>query len=119
MYAIIKTGGKQYKVKQGETIDVELLGCEPDAKIEFPEVLFFSDGSAQQVGAPHVKGVIVAGKFISQVSGPKISSVKYLPSHNVRKKFGHRQKYSRVEITEISSEKKEHHHKEAHHKKES
>lgn len=104
MYAIIKTGGKQYRVAVGDVIDVELLHIEEGKPVEFSDVLFWYDGSKTTVGSPIVNGCIVKGEIIdSSVSGPKVVSVKYRPSHNERKKFGHRQKYSRVKITAIAA----------------
>lgn len=101
MYAIIKTGGKQYKVAPGDFVDVELLDADFGAQVQF-DVLFVNDGSKQFVGAPVVEGAVVAGEIVDTVSGPKVTSVKYKPRQNQRRKFGHRQKYTRVKITEIS-----------------
>lgn len=101
MYAIIKTGGKQYKVAPGDFVDVELLDADLGSEVKF-EVLFVNDGDKQQVGAPLVDGASVIGEVIDWVSGPKVTSVKYKPSHRDYRKFGHRQKYSRVKITSIS-----------------
>jgi large subunit ribosomal protein L21 len=101
MYAIIKTGGKQYKVAPGDIIDVELLDADFGAQVKF-DVLFVSDGTSQQIGAPVLDGVTVAGEIIDCVGGPKVTSVKYKRSHHQYRKFGHRQKYSRVKITEVS-----------------
>lgn len=104
MYAIIKTGGKQYRVAVGDIIDVELLHIEDGSPVEFKDVLFFNDGKASKVGLPNVAGCVVKGEIVSsQVAGPKVVSVKYKPSHNERRKFGHRQKYSRVKITAIAA----------------
>lgn len=103
MYAIIKTGGKQYRIKKGDIIDVELIQGETGDEIEFSEdVLFFFDGKASKVGSPFIKGRTVKGKVLGRSSGPKITSVKYKPSHHQYRKFGHRQPYSQIEITEIS-----------------
>lgn len=103
-YAIIATGGKQYCVREGDTIDVELVDAELGADVHFP-VLFINDGSKATVGAPSVKGATVIGEFIGAAAGPKVSSVKYKPSHHQYRKFGHRQKYSRFKIKEISAKK--------------
>lgn len=107
MYAIIKSGGKQYRVKKGDVIDIELLEGEPGSKVEFKEILFLSDGNQTKVGSPSVSGFIVTGEFLGISQGPKITSVKYQPGNHY-KKFGHRQKYSRVKITDIGA--LEHHH---------
>lgn len=102
MYAVIKTGGKQYPVKAGETIDVELLHQEVGALVEFSEVLFVANGESKEVGNPSVAGYIVKGQVIGASAGEKIESIKYKPSHNEVRKFGHRQHYTRVKITEIA-----------------
>lgn len=107
MYAIIKTGGKQYRVAQDDVIDVELLHAEDGAKVEFKDVLFFCDGDKQNIGKPIVSGCVVSGEVIGTVPGQKIVSVKYKPSHNQCRKFGHRQHYSRVKITAIGKKSKE------------
>lgn len=101
LYAIIKTGGKQYKVAPGDVIDVELLDADFGAQVQF-EVLFVTDGASQQVGSPLVAGASVTGEIVDCVGGPKITSVKYKQRQNQRRKFGHRQKYSRVKITEVN-----------------
>ena len=103
MHAVIKTGGKQYPVKEKTIVDVELLDGEIGSTFEFNEVLFVSDGSKTHVGAPHVNGYKVVGEIIDCVSGPKIKSMKFKRSHNTRKKFGHRQHYTRVRITAVTS----------------
>lgn len=105
MYAIIKTGGKQYRVAVGDVIDVELLKEEIGSEVKFNEVLFFNNGSQPLFGEPMITDCFVVGELIDFVSGPKITSVKYIPG-NHRKKIGHRQHYSRVRITQIESSKK-------------
>lgn len=102
MYAIIQSGFKQYRVKPGDEIDVELLGKEPGSSVEFKDVLFHNG----KVGAPSLTDIIVMGEVVAQTSGPKITFMKYRPSHNSRRKHGHRQKYSRVKITGIKEDKK-------------
>lgn len=102
MYAIIETGGKQYRVEKGDIIDVELLGqLDNGSKVEFKEVLFLNNGNKSIVGTPHIAKCLVNGEFIEQVKGPKVIAYKYKERKNVRKKVGHRQKYARVRITEI------------------
>ena len=100
MYAIIKTGGKQYRVEQGDIIDVELLGEEKT--VNFNEVLFASDGKTAQVGTPHVAGFVVKGEVLGEVKGDKVFAFKYKRRKNYRRKVGHRQRYNRVKITEIA-----------------
>ena len=107
MYAIIKTGGKQYRVAPGDIIDVELLGSDAGAQVEFGEVLFAFDGSKNHVGNPGISNFHVYGEVVGQASGEKVTSLKYKASHNQCRKWGHRQKYSRVKITSIGSKQKE------------
>jgi large subunit ribosomal protein L21 len=101
MYAIIETGGKQYRVEKGDVIDVELLGAEKGGTVEFKNVLFANTGSAAKVGKPHVDGMVVVGELMQEIRGPKVISFKYKKRKNYRRKVGHRQNYSRVKITEI------------------
>lgn len=108
MYAIIKTGGKQYRVAVGDVIDVELLNGEIGSQVKFGEILFLNNGSKQLIGGPHVSGWTVQGELVDLVAGPKVSCVKYIPG-NHRKKIGHRQHYSRVKITQIEEAKRGHH----------
>lgn len=103
MYAIIKTGGKQYRVKQGDFIDVELLHLEQGAHVNFEEVLMVSDGSSTKIGKPSLIGSSVKGEIVGDSKGPKITSMKYKASHRSYRKFGHRQHYSRVKITAIEA----------------
>ncbi len=100
MYAIIKSGGKQLRVEQDDIIEVELLGAEDGSQVEF-DVLLIGEGSNRHVGQPTVSGFVVVGEVLGESKGPKITSVKYKPSHNQWKKFGHRQRYARVKITKI------------------
>ncbi len=109
-YAIIKTGGKQYRVAQDDIIDVELLDAELGAQVEFPEILMLNDGDSAKFGKPSLSGAVVKGELLEVVAGPKLMSVKYKPSHHQYRKFGHRQHYSRVKITEIGKAKGEKHH---------
>jgi large subunit ribosomal protein L21 len=104
MYAIIETGGKQYKVEKGDVIDVDLLNTE-DSAIEFEKVLFFTDGEECKVGVPHVEKCVVIGQPVDEVKGPKVVAFKYKRRKNYSRKVGHRQKYSRVKITDIKMEK--------------
>jgi large subunit ribosomal protein L21 len=110
-YAIIKSGGKQYRVAEEDIIEVELLDAEIGGKVEFQEILFICDGSTIQVGKPAVGEYLVHGELLDIVGGPKVTSIKYKPSHHQYRKFGHRQHYARVKITGIESrkEKGKHH----------
>jgi large subunit ribosomal protein L21 len=104
-YAIIKSGGKQYRVAQDDIIDVELLGAEEGADIEFQDILFMHDGNEPSIGGPLVSNGLVTGQVLGEVKGDKIYSIKYKRSHNEVRKFGHRQRYQRVKITGISLKK--------------
>jgi large subunit ribosomal protein L21 len=115
MYVVIKIKGKQYKVAEGDLIDVDLMDGEIGSKVEFTEVLLFTDGSATQVGNPGLTGFTVKAELVDSVSGPKITSMKYKRSHHQYRKFGHRQHYTRVKITEISGHHKKHHKETKHH----
>jgi len=87
MYAIIKSGGKQYRVAIGDTVDVELLEGEIGSQIEFAEVLFVYNGSKSIVGGPHVPGGKVIGELIEYTAGPKVTSVKYIPGNHRKKNW--------------------------------
>jgi len=100
MYAIIQTGGKQYRVEKGETIEIEKLDCE-SSTIEFDNVLMFNDGKIAHVGTPHVAKCLVKGEFVGESKGPKVVSFKYKRRKNYHRKVGHRQKYMIVKITDI------------------
>ena len=76
MYAIIRTGGKQYRVAKGDIIDVEILKAEQGAKLEFDEILFVHDGKKAQIGEPSLSGYVVKGEVIGSSAGPKITSLK-------------------------------------------
>lgn len=116
MYAIIKTGGKQYRVEKDGIVDVELLQGDEGSHIEFSDVLFFSDGSSTKVGAPGIDGFIVRGEILGSVAGAKIDAMKYKQRKNQYRRFGHRQHYSRVQIHFIGSRDQDEGHK--HEKKE-
>ena len=102
MYAVIKTGGKQYRVQQGDVIFVEKINSQADEAVTFDEVLLVGDGDQTKIGAPTVAGAKVEGKVLSQVKAKKIVVYKYKAKKNERKKQGHRQPYTKVEITAIN-----------------
>lgn len=104
LYAIIKSGGKQYRVAKDDIIEVELLNAEPGSQIEFTDILFVCDGSTTKIGKPGLSGYSVKGELLGVVPGPKVVSMKYKPSHHQYRKFGHRQHYSRIKIKEIVKE---------------
>jgi large subunit ribosomal protein L21 len=102
MYAIIQTGSKQYKVKKNDVINVELLEAEVGAPVEFSQVLFVQDETGKAtIGTPIAREYVVKGQFVRLAKGPKITSVKYKRRKNEYRKFGHRQQYSQVKITDI------------------
>ena len=101
MYAVIKTGGKQYRVQQGDVIFVEKLNAQADEAVTFDEVLLVGDADQAQVGTPVVAGAKVEGKILAQVKSRKIVVYKYKAKKNERKKQGHRQPYTKVEITAV------------------
>lgn len=101
MYAIIEACGKQYKVVEGDTVFFEKLDTEEGKKVTFDQVILVSDDKKVQVGNPYVKGVKVEGKVVSHGKGKKIIVFKMKPKKNERKKQGHRQPYTKVEITAI------------------
>jgi large subunit ribosomal protein L21 len=101
MYAIIKTGGKQYRVAVGDLIDVELIEAELGGPVEFSEVLLVADGQNVQVGTPQVAGYVVKGELMDYIGGPKVHSMKYRKRKRSYKKWGHRQYYARVKIQSI------------------
>lgn len=100
MYAIIRTGGKQYKVEAGDEILVEKLELDNGSEVSF-EVLMLCDGENVTVGKPVVEGVVVRGEVMDQVKGKKLIVFKYKPKKNSRKKQGHRQPYTKVKISAI------------------
>ena len=103
MYAVIKTGGKQYRVQQGDVIFVEKLNAQADEAVTFDEVLLVGEADQSKVGTPVVEGAKVEGKVLAQVKGQKIVVYKYKAKKNERKKQGHRQPYTKVEITAINA----------------
>ena len=103
MYAIIESCGKQYKVAEGDVVFFEKLDVEEGKKVTFDNVVLVSDDKKVEVGAPYVKGVKVEGKVVSHGKGKKILVYKYKAKKNYRRTQGHRQPYTKVEITKIST----------------
>jgi large subunit ribosomal protein L21 len=101
MYAVIKTGGKQYRVAANDTIQIEKLEGSAGDSVEFTDVLMVSNGDAIDWGAPAVAGATVAGEIVGQVRGPKIVIFKKRRRKHYRRKNGHRQDLTAVRITEI------------------
>jgi len=100
-YAVFKTGGKQYRVKPGDTLDVELLPNEIDSVAEFGEVLALSDGGEVTIGAPTVTGAKVTARVLSHYKDRKLMVFKYKAKTRYRRKRGHRQTYTRLRIQDI------------------
>ena len=103
MYAIIESCGKQYKVAEGDVVFFEKLEGEEGKKVTFDNVVLVSNDSKVEVGAPYVKGVKVEGKVVSHGKGKKIIVFKMKAKKNYRRKQGHRQPYTKVEITTIKT----------------
>ena len=102
MKAVIVTGGKQYTVAEGDVLFVEKLGVEADTAVKFDQVLAVLDGENSKVGAPVVEGASVEAKVLKNGKGKKITVFKYKAKKNEKKKIGHRQPYTKVEITKIA-----------------
>src|SRR5688572_11177005 len=102
MYAIIKTGGKQYRVKSGEQLRVEALSADVGAAVSFEEVLLVGDGDGVKVGAPFVSGAKVKATVVSQGRGDKVRIFKLRRRKHYQKTQGHRQSYTEVRIDEIT-----------------
>jgi large subunit ribosomal protein L21 len=99
--AVIETGGKQYKVKEGDLIQVERLGKASDEEVTFDKVLLISGEGQFKVGDPIIKGAKVLGKFVQEMKGKKIFAFMYKRRKNYRRKVGHRQKYSLIKIESV------------------
>lgn len=104
MYAVIKTGGKQYKVQEGDTIRVEKLQAEEGGEINLDEVLMLADGESVSVGTPTVAGASVAANVQSHGRGEKIKVVKFKRRKHHHKQMGHRQAYTELKITGINAQ---------------
>jgi large subunit ribosomal protein L21 len=101
-YAVIHAGGKQYFAREGETLEVDRLPLQTGDAVKWEEVLLLVDDSKVTVGNPFVKGASVKGKVVDQIKGQKILVFKYIPKERYRKRRGHRQRYTRVMIENIS-----------------
>ena len=104
-YAIIRTGGKQYRVQPGDTLDVELLPNDVDSIAEFGEVLALSDGGVVTIGAPLVEGAKVTAQVVFHYKDRKLMVFKYKAKNRYRRKRGHRQTYTRLRIQDIELRK--------------
>jgi len=104
MLAVIKTGGKQYLVKPGDKIKIEKIDKKESSEIIFKEVLLVEKNRKLEIGTPLVKGAKVIGKILSQGKGKKVIIFKYKPKTRYKKKAGHRQLYTEIEILKIEKE---------------
>ena len=102
MKAIIVTGGKQYTVAEGDILYIEKLNTEENTTVKFDQVLAVLDGENSQIGAPVVEGACVEGTVVKNGKGKNITVFKYKPKKGEKKKMGHRQPYTKVEITKIA-----------------
>ena len=103
MYAVIETGGKQYKVNEGDTVFVEKLAAEDGAEVVFDKVLVAGEGADVKVGAPTVDGAKVTAKVVKSGKSKKITVFTYKLKKNEKRKMGHRQPYTKVEIVKIEA----------------
>ena len=104
MYAIIADGGRQYKVEEGQTIDIDLREVEDGSELAFDKVLAISDGENFTLGQPTVSGAQVTASVVGSVKGDKISVQKFRRRKDSRRRTGHRQKYTRVKIGSIKAQ---------------
>ena len=102
MKAVIVTGGKQYTVAEGDVLYIEKLNAEAESVVKFDEVLAILDGENSKIGAPVVEGAAVEAKVVKNGKAKKIHVLKYKAKKNEKKKIGHRQPYTKVEITKIA-----------------
>ncbi|MDR2462263.1 MAG: 50S ribosomal protein L21 [Verrucomicrobiales bacterium] len=102
MFAVIRTGGKQYKVASGEVLDVELISAEAGSTAKFDEVLLVADGDTVKVGQPTVSGASVSAEVVGQVKGDKVVAFKFRRRKGYHRTVGHRQKLTRVKITGVT-----------------
>jgi large subunit ribosomal protein L21 len=103
-YAIVESGGKQYKTVEGTTIDVDLMDIEVGQEVKFEDVLLVVEDEKIQVGTPSVKGAQVTTSVVDHIKGPKVDTFKYSPKKRIRVKTGHRQRYTRLKIETIEVE---------------
>ena len=102
MKAVIVTGGKQYTVAEGDVLYIEKLNAEAESNVKFDQVLAVLDGENTKIGAPVVAGAVVEAKVVKNGKGKKITILTYKPKKGEKRKMGHRQPYTKVEITKIA-----------------
>ncbi len=103
MFAIFKKGSKQFRVEVGSVVDVDLIDAEAGSTVEFNDVLCLGEETISQMGAPFIKGCSIKAKIVDTVYDKKKVGMKYTPRQRNYRKFGHRQRYTRVEITDIKT----------------
>ncbi len=101
MYAIIQTGGKQYRAEKGGEIVVDLIEAEEGAAIDLEHVLMVLDGESVKVGSPYVSGALVKAEVIRHEKAKKIQAFNYKAKKNIRKRWGHRQQHTRIRVTDV------------------
>ena len=101
MYAVVETGGKQYKLQVGDVVDVEILPAELGQSVDLDRVLMVAEGEEVRIGRPTVPGARVRAKVVGQVKGDKVIVFKYKPKVRYRRRIGHRQPYTRLSVEEI------------------
>ena len=102
MYAIIQTGGKQYKVQKGDVLYLEKLDAQAEETVTFDQVLALGNDDGLTFGTPLLTGASVCGKVLKQGKGKKITVFTYKPKKNQKRKLGHRQPFTKVEISDIT-----------------
>lgn len=103
MYAVVSTGGKQYRVQEGDVLFVEKLNAEVDSTVELTEVLAVSNGETLKVGTPVVEGAKVVAKVVAQGKAKKVTVFKYKAKKDYRRKNGHRQPYTKLVVEKIEA----------------
>jgi large subunit ribosomal protein L21 len=103
MYAIVISGGKQYRAEQGELLLVDLIEGEPGSTVTLESVVMVCDNGKCSIGSPFVKGAKVKGEIVRQVKAKKINGFNYKPKKNERKRWGHRQPMTQVRVTEVTA----------------
>ena len=101
MYAVVKSGARQYRASVGDTITVERLPAEVGQQLELAEILLVSDGEQIEIGQPTIGGAKILATVVAQEKGPKIRIFKYHPRKRYRRRAGHRQRYTRLRVDEI------------------
>jgi len=103
MFAVIRSGNKQYKVQAGDVIDVELFEVEEGKEATFSDVLLVADGDAVKIGKPNVAGATVTGEVLGEVKADKVIAFKFRRRHGYHRTVGHRQRHLRIKVNKISA----------------